>query len=296
MAPPKTFMIAPQFPGYLYDTAAAPGPLAHWTSGPSYSYEQFARSNPRPEREERAPRKGRKRAKRNGAPEAYDVADNAGPFLPGMFPYGVGGRPAAYGPSGYEAAERRAKPNPGKYADVMKHYGRAGFGIPRNAPNEGSFPLYPIKRARYALAVVASPAFDAHTDTREQVIRAAVKAHPELKAEAQHVLARVGMRLGHRAAANGRARKNGPTLERPTYPFAEKEEQYAKYTDAQLHYALADAREAAKDEDEMAKAGIGLSKYGWYRDDMLTIAQEIYYRRHPEKRPRRLRQNGKRRK
>lgn len=315
MAPPKTFMIAPQFPGYLYDTAAAPGPLAHWTSAPSYSYEQFARSNPRPEREERAARKGRKgrhharlnsehaivvwanydrpwgdihayretaegretlwfavnakdrefkgteaevierakavaqrlhsqypnesigvvlsgedlarpeivhriapkvskkrvqagqKARLNGAPEAYDVADNAGPFLPGMFPYGVGGHPAAYGPSGYEAAERRAKPNPGRYADVLRQHGRAGFGIPRNAPNEGSFPLYPIKRARYALAVVASPSFDSHPDTREQVIRAAVKAHPELKAEAQHVLARVGDRIGHRAAANGKRRK-----------------------------------------------------------------------------------------
>lgn len=280
MAPPKTFMIAPQFPGYLYDTAAAPGPLAHWTSGPSYSYEQFARSNPRPEREKRAARKGRKgRAKRNGAPEAYDVADNAGPFLPGMFPYGVGGRPSAYGPSGYEAAERRAKPNPGEYADVLRQHGRAGFGIPRNAPNEGSFPLYPIKRARYALAVVASPSFDSHPDTREQVIRAAVKAHPELKAEAQHVLARVGMRLHKRAAANGRARKNGPTLDQPHYPFAEKEAQYAKYTDAELHYALLDAREAAKAEDEMAKAGHGLSRYGWYADDVHTIAAEINKRK-----------------
>lgn len=219
MAPPKTYMIPLQFPAGLYDYAEPPGPFAHWTSGPAYSYEEFARANPRPKREKRAPREDRKtRAKRNmgGRPQGYDVADNAGPFLPGMFPYGAEGRPTAYGPSGYEAATtiatqreiaRLAKQNPGKYADVMKHYGRAGFGIPRNAPNEGSFPLYPIKRARYALAVVASPAFDAHTDTREQVIRAAVKAHPELKAEAQHVLARVGMRLGKRAAANGKRRK-----------------------------------------------------------------------------------------
>lgn len=196
-----------------------------------------------------------------------------------MFPYGVGGRPSAYGPSGYEAAERRAKPNPGEYADVLRQHGRAGFGIPRNAPNEGSFPLYPIKRARYALAVVASPSFDSHPDTREQVIRAAVKAHPELKAEAQHVLARVGMRLHKRAAANGRARKNGPTLDQPHYPFAEKEAQYAKYTDAELHYALLDAREAAKAEDEMAKAGHGLSRYGWYADDVHTIAAEINKRK-----------------
>lgn len=364
MAPPKTYMIPLQFPAGLYDYAEPPGPFAHWTSGPAYSYEEFARANPRPKREKRAPRGDRKsRAKRNvgGRPQGYDVADNAGPFLPEMFPYGAEGRPTAYGPSGYEAAtaivtqreiarlakqnpktvdpawvhaaerllEKRkgktvddfsyraylraiiqgsmpvthkegipyigalearqdlideygkgpAKQNPGKYADVMKHYGLAGFGIPRNAPNEGSFPLYPIKRARYALAVVASPAFDAHTDTREQVIRAAVKAHPELKAEAQNVLARVGMRLGKRAAANGRARKNGPTLDQPHYPFAEKEKQYAKYTDAELHYALLDAREAAKHEDAMAKGGYGLSRYGWYADDVHTINAEINKRK-----------------
>ncbi len=95
--------------------------------------------------------------------------------------------------------------------------------------------------------------------------------------------------------ANPRTRKNGPTLDRPYYPFAEKEAQYAKYSDAELHYALADAREAAKAEDEMAREGMGLAKHGWYRDDMLTIAQEVYYRRHPEKRPRRFRSNGRKR-
>jgi hypothetical protein len=209
MAPPKSYMIPLQFPSGLYDYAEPPGPFANWTSAPLYSYEQFTRANPRPKRGER---KGRKSsARRNGAPEAYDVASNAGPFLPGMFPYGAKGRPEAYGPSGYEAATavvtqreiaRLAKRNPsGKYADVMKHYGRAGFGLPEKAPNEGSFPLYPVKRARYALAIVAAPAFDRHPEERERVIRAAVKAHPELKKEAEHVLQRIGMRM-HKAAAS----------------------------------------------------------------------------------------------
>lgn len=207
MAPPKSYMIPLQFPAGLYDYAEPPGPFANWTSAPLYSYEQFTRANPRQGREKRAPRKGR--AHRNGASEAYDVASNAGPFLPGMFPYGAMGRPAAYGPSGYEAAERRAKPNGGKYADVMKAHGRKGFGLPEKAPNEGSFPLYPIKRARYALAVVAAPAFDSHPEERERVIRAAVERHPKLKKEAEHVLQRVGMRM-RKAAANPRHKK---------YPF-----------------------------------------------------------------------------
>lgn len=81
-----------------------------------------------------------------------------------------------------------------------------------------------------------------------------------------------------------RTRKNGPTLDRPYYPFAEKEAQYAAYTDAQLHYALADARKTAKAEDEMAKSGHGLSRYGWYADDVHTIAAEIRKRRAPRTR------------
>ena len=85
-------------------------------------------------------------------------------------------------------------------------------------------------------------------------------------------------------AKKPRVRKNGPTLDRPYYPFAEKEAQYAAYSDAQLHYALADAREAAKAEDEMAKAGHGLSRYGWYADDVHTIAAEIRKRRAPRTR------------
>ncbi len=234
----------------------------------------------------------------------------------------------------------------GKYKDVWEKYGPAGFGLPEFAPKQGSFPLYPIRRARYALAIVASDVYDAHPDERKRVIAAALKAHPSLATEAKHVRATVKERenprlrknmkapywfvaegAGYRLLEHGaptktkyktiaaakadvsernnafrakhpkkskkpRTRKNGPTLDRPYYPFAEKEAQYAAYTDAQLQYALADAREAAKYEDEMAKSGHGLSRYGWYADDVHTIAQEVYYRRHPEKRPRRFRTNG----
>jgi hypothetical protein len=351
MAPPKTYMIPLQFPAGLYDSAKPPGPFAQWTSDPTYSYEEFARSNPRPER---AQRKGR--AKRNGGggmPHPYDVPENAGPFWPDAYPYGAKGRPMAYGPTARELAAAKGNPktvdpawkaaaerllekrkgktmddfsyraflraviqgampvthkdgipyigalearqdlideygkgparknprSPGKYADVQMRYGRAGFGLPEKAPHEGSFPLYPIKRARYALALVAAPAFDGHPAEREQVIRAAVKAHPELISEAKNVLARVGMRLGKRAAANGRARKNGPTLDQPHYPFAAMEKRYISYSDAELHYALLDAREAAKHEDAMAKEGHGLSRYGWYADDVHTINAEINKRK-----------------
>jgi hypothetical protein len=153
-------------------------------------------------RKNRSDRKGR--ARRNGAPEYYDVPQNAGPFWPGAYPYGAFGRPAAYGPTAREAAEARAKPNPrgaGKdYSDVLRKHGRAGFGIPEKAPHAGSFPLYPIKRARYAIAIVAAPAYDGHPEERERILRAAVKAHPELMSEAKNVLARVGKRM-HKAGA-----------------------------------------------------------------------------------------------
>jgi hypothetical protein len=281
MAPPKSYMIPLQFPAGLYDYAKPPGPFAHWTSGPAYSYEEFARSNPRPKRGERKDRKSR--AHRNGAPEYYDVPQNAGPFWPDAYPYGAFGRPAAYGPTAREAAEARAKPNPktdpawkeaaerllakrtgrsmddfayraylraiiqgampvthkdgiplvgamearsdlideygkgpakpnprgaGKdYSDVLRKHGRAGFGIPEKAPHAGSFPLYPVKRARYAIAIVAAPAYDGHPEERERILRAAVEAHPELKSMAEHALAKVVSRIGVRAAANGKRRK-----------------------------------------------------------------------------------------
>jgi hypothetical protein len=64
-----------------------------------------------------------------------------------------------------------------------------------------------VKRARYAIAIVAAPAYDGHPEERERILRAAVEAHPELKSMAQHALAKVVSRIGVRAAANGSRRK-----------------------------------------------------------------------------------------
>lgn len=66
-------------------------PLASWTSDPLYSYQQYARSN------------GRARSNGKLAPsptigiaKPYRMPDNAGPYLPRIFPYGPYGRPATY--------------------------------------------------------------------------------------------------------------------------------------------------------------------------------------------------------
>lgn len=115
MAPSKNYMIPLQFPAGLYDYAKPPGPFAHWTSDPLYSYEEFARSNPRPERKNRSDRKGR--AKRNGGggmPHPYDVPGNAGPFWPDAYPYGAKGRPMAYGPTARELAAAKGNPSKGR--------------------------------------------------------------------------------------------------------------------------------------------------------------------------------------
>lgn len=76
----------------------APKPtLAHWTSYPTYAYQQFYRANPR-----------RVKARKNSEVDVptssseakavpWKYAQNAGPFLPEMFPYGQGGRPYVYG-------------------------------------------------------------------------------------------------------------------------------------------------------------------------------------------------------
>lgn len=74
-------------------------------------------------------------------------------------------------------------------------------------------------------------------------------------------------------------RKNGPTLDRPHYPFAEKEEHYATYTNDQLAYALADAKQAFEQEEQLARAGYPLAQFGWYADDVHTIAAEIRRRK-----------------
>lgn len=78
---------------------------------------------------------------------------------------------------------RRNRSTSGKYASVLKKYGREGFGIPSKAPRVGSFPLYPKKRARFALAIVASSAYD-HGEKRKirtKVVRRALAAHPDLR-------------------------------------------------------------------------------------------------------------------
>jgi hypothetical protein len=89
---------------------------------------------------------------------------------------------------------------------------------------------------------------------------------------------------------NPKIRKNGPTLDRPSYPFAEKEAYYAKYTDGQLAYALADAKQAYEQEEKLAHAGHWLAQHGWYADDVHTIAAEI--RRRKTRKNTRTRKNG----
>lgn len=89
---------------------------------------------------------------------------------------------------------------------------------------------------------------------------------------------------------NPKIRKNGPTLDRPSYPFAEKESYYAKYTDDQLAYALADAKQAYEQEEKLARAGHWLAQHGWYADDVHTIAAEI--RRRKTRKNTRTRKNG----
>lgn len=189
------------------------------------------------------------RARRNeGAPVFKPVASNAGPFTPNTFPYGVGGRPAVYlsqremllrdlldltspsslpspsavRPSTPSAApvpsrpvavkvpqvvQSRGNPRPGKYKSVQEAGGL--FAIPEKAPREGSFPIDTIRRARYALALVAAPAFDEKRSIRARVIKAVVEAYPQLQAEADHVEARVEERArrSQRAAANPRRRR-----------------------------------------------------------------------------------------
>jgi hypothetical protein len=93
----------------------------------------------------------------------------------------------------------------GKYKDVLEKYGKAGFGLPELAPKEGAFPLYPIRRARYALAIVASDVYDVHPDERRRVIAAALHAHPSLATEARHVRATVRERHNPRVRTNMKA-------------------------------------------------------------------------------------------
>jgi len=70
------------------------------------------------------------------------------------------------------------------------------------------------------------------------------------------------------------AKKNGPTLGKPHYPFAEKEKQYAKYTTEALYHAMNDAMAASKAQQGWNEAGAN-----WYLDDYHTIVKEIQRRK-----------------
>lgn len=123
-----------------------------------------------------------------------------------------------------------------------------------------------------------------------QAIGTTARAGGKLVASQVRTLARTaGAALASKEVADSllqrtpQLRKNGPTLDRPTYPFAEKEEHYARYTDAELAYALADAKQAFEQEERLARAGHWLAQHGWYADDVHTIAAEIRKRRAPRR-------------
>lgn len=69
----------------------------------------------------------------------------------------------------------------GKYSAVWNKYGQEGFGIPTMAPHKGSYPLYPIKRAQFALVLIAGPSYDKKKGERAQIAKRALAAHPSLK-------------------------------------------------------------------------------------------------------------------
>jgi hypothetical protein len=70
------------------------------------------------------------------------------------------------------------------------------------------------------------------------------------------------------------AKKNGPTRDRPHYPFAEKEEQYSKYTTSHLYHAMNDAMAASRAQQGWNEAGAC-----WYLDDYHTLVKEIQRRK-----------------
>lgn len=76
------------------------------------------------------------------------------------------------------------------YDAVFRHYGTAGFAVPEKAPAVGSFPMYAddprrartdLSRARYALAILASPNYDAKPKLRARAVRRILTAHPALR-------------------------------------------------------------------------------------------------------------------
>lgn len=73
-------------------------------------------------------------------------------------------------------------------------------------------------------------------------------------------------------------RQRYAALKAEPYPFAEKEEQYRKYTIDQLLYALRDAREARGAQESIEKISPGLNAgkdWNWRQDDVLTIMKII---------------------
>ena len=52
-----------------------------------------------------------------------------------------------------------------------------------------------------------------------------------------------------------RKRKNGPTLGKPHYPFAEKEKLYATFTDARLYSAMQDAMATSRAQQDWNSTG-----------------------------------------
>jgi len=76
-----------------------------------------------------------------------------------------------------------------------------------------------------------------------------------------------------------RTRKNGPTLGKPHYPFAEKEKLYATFTDARLYSAMQDAMATSRAQQGWNEAGAN-----WYLDDYHTIVKEIQKRKRAKKR------------
>jgi hypothetical protein len=235
-------MIPLQYPLSDFDYAEDHD-MANWTSYPEYSYSQFSRSNP-----------GLAPSPFIGTAKPYRQPENAGPYLPDMFPYGQGGRPATYAvkngreeadaiimsamqgifgtlrdaPSGVKEkvivqatarhtglsqkqvrtivaslvkqgyltrsksgvlrfvfpASPQAEQNRGrerKYQDVLDEHGESGFAFPEKAPYVGSFPLYPVTRARYALAIVTAPAYDNKPSQRRQVMDAVIEAYAGTK-------------------------------------------------------------------------------------------------------------------
>lgn len=192
--------------------------VANWTSYPQYSYDMFYRSNPAkkrktPQRDSKGRflKKGKRGRKNPSAARAkaqrWAMPRNAGPYLPEIYPYGVGGVPASY-----------AVGNPkGPYSDVLEDYGPDGFGIPAKAPFVGSFPVYPIGRARYALTLIGSPSYDKKPRVRAQIAEAVLRAHPELAKQYRRMMEKTvkqrsgkrrSYRTGDKARRAARAKMN----------------------------------------------------------------------------------------